>query len=84
MQTSANNSSTTGKPWEEYDSPEDIVKSDDLSPARKGELIDRWIEEVEGRLDATNEGMPPYGQTDDDLNLLEKLRISLEKAGKTQ
>ncbi len=81
MQTTANSDPVTTEPWEKYGSPKEITGDTELSPEQKTILIQLWINEVEERLDAASEGMPPHGQTDDDLSLLEKLRLELQKTG---
>lgn len=84
MQTAAKNHPVTTEPWEKYGSPREITGDSGLSAEQKTELFQLWISEVEERLDAASEGMPPHGQTDDDLSLLEKLRLELQKVGETR
>lgn len=84
MQTSPKSTSITSEPWEKYGAPKEITGDSDLSPEQKTDLLQLWIDEVEERLDAASEGMPPHGQTDDDLSLLEKLRVELQKVGERQ
>lgn len=83
MQTAAKNDPATNEPWETYGSPGEISDDTSLSAAQKTELLQIWINEVEERLDAASEGMPPHGQTDDDLSLLEKLRVELQRVAES-
>lgn len=69
------------EPWKNFASPNEIVASPGLDTSRKAELLEAWLVEVEERLDAANEGMPPHGETDEDATLLEQLRVAIGKVG---
>jgi hypothetical protein len=45
------------KPANHYNSPDDIVKDDDLSPAEKRQALNTWEQDARQMLTASNEGM---------------------------
>ena len=44
-------------PANHYNSPDDIVNDDDLSPAEKWQALDTWEQDARQMLTASNEGM---------------------------
>ena len=76
------NSKKIQEPWNFFDHPDDIAGSKSLSNRQKVEMLQSWLYEIEHRLDSANEGMPPHGQTDTDMKLLENLRQNVEAASR--
>ena len=57
---SARSAAKKGKlenPAKHYNSPDDIVNDDDLSPAEKRQALDTWEQDARQMLTASNEGM---------------------------
>lgn len=63
-------------PASRYRAPADLARDGSLSSYERLELLDEWEEDVQARLDATSEGMPPHGRTSIDLALISEIEAA--------
>lgn len=66
-------SEARSNPEAAFKSPAELAATRGLTTGEKIAAIDRWIETVEQRLDATAEGMPASGNEANDAELLRNL-----------
>ena len=70
-------------PESQFDTPSEVVDAIGLTRVEKLAVLERWLDQVQQRMDAANEGMPATDATEADIALEERIRQALQDLHET-